>query len=194
MLTLTAPNNTQTHIKHREVLVLTPFCCSLASLCFSCLSLCTSKRDAAVILRQISAFAKYQRIRIHPILPNVIEIDPISNTTRIFSVLPSQLLLLVTQTPFFPFSKSSPGLVFLHATFQPRWNKLINNPTLSKNPAMIQRVDCSFLGIQRMRRSLSQKRFDFFPFWVMLFTTSPDSRDFWASFSLHSRRRRNSFS
>ena len=56
VLTLTAPNNTQTHIKHREVLVLTPLCCSLASLCFSCLSLCrcTSKRDAAVILRQIS--------------------------------------------------------------------------------------------------------------------------------------------
>ena len=159
VLTLAAPNNTQTHIKHGEVLVLTPFCCSLASLCFPCLSSCTSKRDAAVILRQISAFAKYQRIRIHPILPNVIEIDPISNTTRIFSVLPSQLLLLVTQTPFFPFSKSSPGLVFLHATFQPRWNKLINNPTLSKNPAIIQRVDCSFLGIQRMRRSLSQKRF-----------------------------------
>ena len=29
VLTLTAPNNTQTHIKHGEVLVLTPFCCSL---------------------------------------------------------------------------------------------------------------------------------------------------------------------
>ena len=53
VLTLTAPNNTQTHIKHGEVLVLTPFC-SLASLCFPCLSPCTSKRGAAVILRQIS--------------------------------------------------------------------------------------------------------------------------------------------
>ena len=28
VLTLTAPNNTQTHIKQGEVLVLTPFCCS----------------------------------------------------------------------------------------------------------------------------------------------------------------------
>ena len=153
VLTLTAPNNTQTHIKHGEVLVLTPFCGSLTCkpLFFMFVTVHFKKRSGCNFAPNICV-AKYQRIRIHPILPNVIEIDPISNTTRIFSVLPSQLLLLVTQPPFFPFSKSSPGLIFLHATFQPRSNKLINNPTLSKSPVMIQRVDCSFLGIQRMRR------------------------------------------
>ena len=55
VLTLTAPNNTQTHIKHGEVLVLTPFCYSLTCkpLFFMFVTVHFKKRTA-VILRQIS--------------------------------------------------------------------------------------------------------------------------------------------